>query len=204
MTADRNMRQRNRRKRFAGWTLFYAVVFAVFLLVIFWQARRVNTLEFPRGQLELTTSKTKYTAGDTVTYTIKNGLSTSVKLVSRCPQEPLHVYQWKNNQWARIHDTAKSSVCNGQPNQTVVQSGGSFTGNYKNWSSLFAKPGIYRLVALANNYTALPYADFQVVAKPKPAIPQIIYKPVYTPVYTPVYIPAPSGGGGDGGGGGDN
>jgi len=46
-----------------------------------------------------------------------------------------------------------------------LAAGTSYTQNFTNWPNLFSKPGIYRLVELATNYTALPYTDFQVVAK---------------------------------------
>ncbi len=199
-------RQRSRKKRLIAWVIVYLLLFAGFLALVIWQSRRVNTLDFPNGQLQLTVSKTKYTAGDTVTYTLKNGLTNAITLVNKCPGEPLHVYEWENNQWVRIHEQASTSVCATQPKLVSIPSGGSLTKNYANWPKLFAKPGIYRLVAFADNYTALPYVDFQVVAKPTPPpAPQVIYKPVYTPVYTPIYIPTvPTGGGDGGGGGGDN
>lgn len=204
MTANQTVRHRNRLKRIVGWIFIYLLIFAAFMAVMYRQAIKVNTLDFPKGQIQVTTSKTKYTVGDTITYTINNGLNKAITLVYNCPQEPLHVYQWVNNTWNRIHDTATAAACAGQPNQFSIPAGGSVTKNYAAWANLFNKPGIFRIVAFADNYTGIPYADFQVVApppKPVPApAPQIIYKPVYTPVYTPIYVPTPTptrDGGGD-------
>jgi len=101
----------------------------------------------------------------------------------------------------RIHDTAAGSACSGQPAQQTVAAGTSYTQNFTNWPNLFSKPGIYRLVELATNYTALPYTDFQVVAKPVSAPVQVQTQTqiIIQKVITPVYITVPSAGG-DGGG----
>ncbi len=201
--------ERNRRKRLTGWIIFYLLVVAIFALTVYLQAQGVNTLNFVNGALQLTTPKTKYTVGDTIGYTLKNSLSQPVTLVNTCPQEPLYVYTWTNNSWVRIHDVAAASVCAGEPKRQTIPVGGSYTQSFANWPHLFQKPGIYRIVGLATNYTALPYADFQVVAKPvAPTPPQIevqIQKQVIIQkVITPVYVPVPSTGGGGGGGSADD
>ncbi len=199
------VRERNKRKRIINWALFYIAVIGFFGYFIYQQAININTLDFAHGTLQLTTPKTKYTVGDSISYTLKNGLSESISLASTCPAEPLFVYEWTNNAWVRIHDTAKASACNGVPAERTIPAGGSYTQNFDNWPNLFGKPGIYRLVAYASNYTAIPYADFQVVAKPvviKPQV-QVQIQTVIQKVITPVYIQVPSSGG-DGGGGGDN
>ncbi len=195
---------KHRTRRIVLTVLFYILLFVAFLFVMYQQANKVNTLEFASGQIELTTSKTKYTVGDTITYTIKNGLNTPITLLFDCPNQPFHVYQWTNNQWVAMTAKAKQSACSNLPNQVKLAPNASLTKNYSAWPKLFNKPGIYRIVAYANNYTALPYADFQVVDKPTPApAPVVIYKPVYTPVYTPIYVQS-SGGDHSSGGGGDN
>lgn len=194
------VRQRNHRKRLFGWIFFYILLFAAFIAVVYLQGEKVNTLQLPNGQIQLTTSKSKYTVGDTVSFSLKNNFSTPIYLVNKCPQEPLHVYQYKNSSWQRIHDQAGANACSNTPAKITIPAGGTVTKNYASWPHLFGGPGIYRLVAYADNYPNIAYADFQVVAPPpKPLAapsPIIIYKPVYTPVYTPIYIPAPSGGGG--------
>lgn len=193
------VRVRNRRKRLVGWAAFYACLVASFLGLVMWQSRRVNTLDFQPGKLQISVSKTKYNLGETVNYTVTNKLGSPVTLINDCPQEPLHVYEWKNSSWIRVHSTADVGVCVNLPKQTILPTNGSITGNYANWPNLFDHAGIYRLVALANNYTELPYADFQVIAPTKSTVQiqtqtQIIYQPVYTPVY--ITVPAPGGGGG--------
>lgn len=199
------IRERNKRKRLVGWIFLYLLVIGIFASTVYWQAKRVNILDFASGTLQLTTSKTKYTVGDTISYTLKNNLGQPITFANTCPQEPLFVYTWTNNSWVRIHDTAATSACTHEPKERTIPAGGSYTQNFKNWPNLFNKPGIYRIVGLATNYTALPYADFQVVAKP--VAPQVQVQTrtqiVIQKVITPVYITVPSSGG-DGGGGGDN
>lgn len=191
------IRERNKRKRLVGWILIYMLLVTGLGFIIYWQASRVNTLGFASGQLQLTTSKTKYTVGDTVSYTLKNDLNQPLTFTNTCPQEPLYVYSWNNISWVRIHDTASAAACASEPKQQTIPAGGSYTQNFSKWPKTFNKPGIYRLVVLATNYTALPYTDFQVVAKPvKPKI-QTQIQVIIQKVITPIYITVPSNGGGD-------
>lgn len=200
---------KNRLKSLIGWSVFYLLLFSGFLWFVYNQSAKINTLELPQGQIQLTTSRVKYTVGDPISYTITNGLPGAISLVNNCPRQPLHVYRWDDTAkvWTRLQATAATPTsCSAQPPRTAIAPGKSITANYNAWPKLFSQPGIYRLVALADNYNGLAYADFEVVApppKPLPApVPIIIYKPVPVPVYTPIYVPAPRDGGG--GGGGDN
>lgn len=186
------IRERNRRKRLIGWVVFYLSLIMTFIAVVYWQAGSVSTFNFASGTLQLTTSKTRYTVGDTVRYTLKNGLSQPVTFVNSCPQEPLYIYSWIKNSWVRIHDTARRSTCVGQPKQHTIPAGGSYTQSFADWPKLFDKPGIYRIVGLATNYTALPYADFQVISKSN--APQTQTQIIIQKIITPIYIPVPSGG----------
>ncbi len=198
---SKDYKQKNRIRRILGWVVIYIAIFIVFLLVVYNQSKGVNTLQFPTGTIGITTSKLKYTVGDKVTYTIKNNLINSITIMDHCPNLPLHVYQWTNYQWNNINLSTKSVNCTSNKN-IIIGSNQSKTFNFDNWPSLFNKPGIYRIVAYADNYPALPYADFEIVDKPTSLTPQIIYKPVYTPVYTPIYVPTPKTSGSDGGGSG--
>lgn len=203
MTQDSTLttiRDRNKYKRLVGWILIYMLLIGGFVLIVYWQASRVNTLNFASGQLQLTTSKTSYTVGDKISYTLKNGLNHRITFLNVCPQEPLYAYSWINNSWVRIHDTATASACASHPKQRTIPAGGSYTQSFANWPKLFNKPGIYRIVGLATNYTALPYTDFRVVAKPVVPTPIIQTRTqiIIQKVITPIYIPVPStGGGGD-------
>lgn len=201
----RNIR-RKRAVKLVEWIIFYTLLIVTFMLFIYMQANDVNTLGFSSGQINLTTSKNKYTVGDSIAYTIKNNLSVPIVITSACPVEPLHIYKWSNGQWTRVHNTASATTCNSLPAQQSLAPGTSLTRTFDGWKNLFAQPGIYRVVALATNYTSLPYADFQVVSPPPAPIkvqappPQIIYQQVYTPIYVPVPSGGGTGGVGDGGG----
>jgi hypothetical protein len=182
------IRERNKRKRLVGWIVFYLLLIGVFAFAVYWQTKRINTLDFASGTLQLATSKTKYTVGDTISYTLKNGLSEPITFTNTCPQEPLYIYSWTNNSWVRTHDMATASACAGEPNQRTIPGGGSYTQTFAKWPNLFNKPGIYRIVGLATNYTALPYADFQVIAQPvtQKTQTQIIIQRIITPIYITV------------------
>lgn len=192
-----------RYKRVLLWAIVYAGIMALVGVIVLKQARRVNTLDFASGKLSLTVTKQKYTVGDTVGYTINNQLSAPITLLDLCPQEPLHVYAWKDNAWQRAHASATDATKCAANKQRTIAAGASVSGDYANWSSLFSNPGIYRIVLLASNYDGLAYADFQVAPKPTVAAtpaPQVIYQQVYTPVYTPVYIPVQGSTGSSNGG----
>ncbi len=190
------IRERNRRKRLFGWVAIYILLVLGFAFVVYRQASTVNTLNFASGKLSLTTSKTKYTVGDEIGYTLKNGLSVPIVLTNNCPQEPLYVYSWNNSSWVRIHDKAANSTCAGKPSQVTIAANGTYTQTFADWPNLFKKPGIYRIASFASNYTAIPYADFQVVAKP--VAPETQTQIVIQKVITPIYITVPSSGGGGG------
>lgn len=196
--APQTVHQRNKRKRLVGWIFFYILLVGGFVYLFYSQASRVNTLQFDSGQLQLTTSKVTYTVGDSVGYTIKNNLGHAISFENACPQEPLYVYSWENNAWVRIHDTAAMSACANPAKQTTIQPGASYDASFDNWPNLFKKPGIYRIAVLATNYTAIPYADFLVEAKP--VAPQTKTQIIIQKVITPIYIQVPTAGGGGGGG----
>lgn len=196
MTNVQKIHQRNRFKRLGVWIAIYLLVFGIFLAVILHQSSRVNTLGFAAGQIGLTVSNAKYTVGQTVDFTIINQLDKPITLVENCPNAPLHVYQWESNQWVSIHSTSTTIICSNQLGRIVIQPNATYKGNYSNWPQLFAKPGIYRLVAFADNYTSLPYVDFEVVAKPTPVTPTVIIQQVFTPIYLTAPTDHSGGGGG--------
>ncbi len=187
--------KRNQHKRLVNWSIFYAIVAILFIVFFVKQIDKVNTLNFASGQLGLSMSKIKYTVGDSISFTITNNFSVPITLVDKCPKPWLHVYSYNNGSWNQISANAPASYCSTQPSNLVLKPHESITKNYDQWSSLFTNPGIYRVVAFAENYNGLAYADFQVVAKivNVQVAPVVIYKPVYTPIY----IPVQSSGGGD-------
>lgn len=196
------IRVRNKRKRLVGWVVLYLLLTLSFVFAVYWHAKHVNTLNFASGEMQLTTSKTKYTVGDTISYTLKNVLNQPITFINTCPNEPLYVYSWTNNSsWVRIHDVSVASACVGEPKQRTIAAGKSYTQNFTKWPNLFNKPGLYRIVGLATNYTALPFTDFEVVAKPIPPAIQVQVQTrtqvIIQKVITPVYITVPSSGGGD-------
>lgn len=202
MNNERLTFKKNRLKRIIIWVIVYLLIFIFFLFIVILQSSNVNTLQFPAGQIELTTNKYKYYTGETISYTITNKLENKIELLNHCPNEPLHIYEWLNYSWKRV--LAKSSQPCTSNKPIIIQPNKSYTNNLNNFASLFKKPGIFRIVAYADNYTSLPFADFIIISKSNPIQPQIIYKPVYTPVYTPIYVRSPSGGDGSSKTGGDN
>lgn len=191
---------KNHNRRLIAWSLLYLILVVVFLIAFLTQIMKVNTLQIPSGYLQIVSQKTKYTVGDTVSFSLLNGYNTPIQLYNKCPKPWLHIYQFKNQVWNQISAIANITQCASEPQSLTIAPHKSITENYSLWPKLFNSPGIYRLVVFASNDPTLAYTDFQVVAKQvilSAPSPVVIYKPVYTPVYTPVYVPT---GGGDGGG----
>lgn len=130
MTATR---KNPRIKRLIEWIIFYVLVIVTFLMFIYMQAKDVNTLGFTTGQIDLTTSKSKYTVSDSISYTITNNLASSIVIDSSCPSEPLHIYKWDNSTWTRIHDTASITACGAIPTQQSLVPGTSVTRTFDAW-----------------------------------------------------------------------
>lgn len=183
MSISQSGRARNQRKRFIGWAMFYMLVFGAFLVFVYGQGRQIPTYALPDGQITLRTSKTMYAVGDNITYSITNGLNSSITFVNRCPQQPLHVYQWQNGAWSNIQDVSDAANCAEQPARITIAANSTYTDSYAKWPKLFQTAGIYRIVAYTTNYASIPYADF-IVASPSQntSTPTIIYQPIYIPV----------------------
>ena len=188
MSVPLSMQKRKRNNRFVRWAIFYLLVFGAFLAFVYAQGRQIPTYALPDGRITLSTDKTMYAAGDTVSFSIANGLNSPITLVNNCPQEPLHVYQWQNGSWTSIHDTSDAANCRTQPARVTIAAQRTYTTTYARWPALFRAAGIYRIVAFTTNYADLPYADF-IVANPSHS------SPAPTIIYQPIYIPIPSTGG---------
>ncbi len=171
------------------WVSFYLVLFAIVgvLVVGVYAENKENTL--PSGHVELTLNKKKFQVGEEIQFTVTNKFPATVYVKNNCPTEPLEAYKWDNNKWIAIHDqvTTKSSLCYTQPRNIAVPANGSLTYSYSDWKSLFAKPGVYRVVMVIDHYKDLPFQDF-VVMEPVPPAPEPV-PPAPEPV--PVVEPAP-------------
>lgn len=159
------------------------LVFGAFLVFVYGQGRQIPIYALPDGQITLRTNKTMYAVGETVTYSIVNGLSSPITLVNKCPQQPLHVYQWQNGAWVSIQDISDTVSCTDQPTPITIAANNTYTATYAKWPTLFHAAGIYRIVAYTTNYAELPYADF-IVGSPSQSTstPNVIYKPIYIPL----------------------
>ncbi len=188
---DQGLQSRRRLRRILAWSIFYLLLLAVFGYNIYHNIMSVNTKIIPSGRIDLTASQLQYTVGNKIQVTLKNGLTSSITLNGKCPQEPLNVYRWENNLWTRVHSTVDAKACAAQSKQTVIPPNGTYNISYADWSQLFATPGIYRIAALADNYNGVAYTDFDVVAPPAPVAAPTI-QTVYQTVYTPIYIQTPA------------
>lgn len=182
-------------KRFSrvAWLLFWAALLSLLAYGFYQVVGNIQMRSLPSGQIQLSVPYSKYLVGETITFTIKNNYNSAVYLINDCPSEPLNVYRQENGAWVRIHDTASITDCPTENRQIEVAANGSVNGSFAPWHNLFNTPGKYRVVAYVEYYDALPYQDFEIVAKyvpaPKPAVSTPVL-PAYSQQTTQTTSPA--------------
>ncbi len=159
-----------KNKKFSrlAWLAFYTLVAIALIIVAVVISGEFKTRSIPIGDISLSVPYSKYVVGEDITFTVKNGYNSPIYVTNTCPGEPLNVYKWVDNKWSRIHDKASLKDCPDQTRNIEVAANSSVSGDFKAWPNLFNSPGKYRVVAYVEYYDALPYRDFEVIAKPVP------------------------------------
>lgn len=172
MRLNRELRTKTMVIRFhILWVIFYVALFSGFIYLSAKVYNEHNEDKLPSGHIVLSVGKTKYQLNDKITFKIQNNFPNTIYVINNCPEEPLNVYRWENNEWKQIHDTAKdkNSNCYKQPRQIAIGARSSIEYDFEDWPNLFKKPGVYRLVMKLDHYDDLPYQDF-VILKPAKVI----------------------------------
>ena len=151
------------------WVAFYDVLLIMIAGFIGYLYHEHSEDQLPAGHVELTVSKTSYQPGEVVQFSIKNNFPTTIYTTNRCPEEPLDVYTWQDDNWHQIHDTAVQGQadCFTQPRNVALKAGQTITYSFKDWPHLFANPGVYRIVLHIDHYNDLPFQDFKVLEAPQ-------------------------------------
>jgi len=149
------------------WAIVYAVIIIGSLGALYFVGNKIATHSIPVGDVQLSVPYSKYLVGESVTFTLHNGFNSTIYVINNCPDEPLEVYRQENNTWVRIHDKAAIGDCSSDQRQIAVTANSSISGTYEAWKNLFSTPGKYRIVAYVEYYNALPYQDFEIIAKPE-------------------------------------
>lgn len=148
------------------WACIYLLIIVGFVFGMYAAATRIRTHTLPVGQVQLTTPYSKYLAGETVSFTLKNNYNSPIYIINNCPSEPLEVYKQEGSLWVRQHDQAAISDCHIEQRQVIVPANGVVNGTFAPWHNLFSQPGKYRVVAFVEYYNALPYQELEVIAQP--------------------------------------
>lgn len=148
------------------WAIVYMAIVVLFIFGMFEAAARIRTHTLPVGQVQLKIPYSKYLVGEAISFTITNDYNSSIYVTNNCPAEPLAVYRLENGSWIRQHDQASLSDCPNQQRQISVPAKGEVSGSFAPWHNLFARTGKYRVVAYVEHYHALPYQEFEIIAKP--------------------------------------
>jgi uncharacterized membrane protein len=149
------------------WAIVYAVIIVGTLTSFYYIGNKIATHTIPVGDVQLSVPYSKYLVGESVTFTLHNGFNSTIYVINNCPDEPLEVFRQENNTWVRIHDKAAIGDCSSNERQIAVTANSSISGTYEAWKNLFSTPGKYRIVAYVEYYNALPYEDFEIIAKPE-------------------------------------
>ena len=148
------------------WVLIYIIILSAVIYLAVLAATEIRVHVIPSGSVQLSLPYSKYVAGETIGFSIKNNYNSSIYLTNSCPVEPLAVYYKQDGNWVRQHDFASEDSCSDEQRQVSVNPGGTVNGNFDAWPNLFAQPGQYRIVAFVEYYNSLPYQDIEVIAKP--------------------------------------
>lgn len=154
-----------------AWAVFYVSLMTGALFLLYSIGQTLVSRTIPAGNIKLSVTKQHYKMGEAVQFTIKNNFTSQVYVNNACPEEPLLVYKWDGRQWTGVHKTIAKSLCKDQKRQIVIAAHESTEGSYVLWQELFNTPGLYRIVAVVNNYNGLPFADFEVMKPPPTAEP---------------------------------
>ncbi len=149
------------------WAIVYVVLLVGVTIGLFAAGSQIRTHTIPVGGIGLTVPYSKYLVGENINFTIKNNFNSAIYVVNKCPSEPLSVFKQENGVWVPIHDTATEGGCSDESRRVSVPANSTTTGSFAAWPHLFDTPGKYRIVALVEYYNALPYQDFEVIAKPE-------------------------------------
>lgn len=172
MRLNRELRTKKMNIRFHTlWTLFYVVLFSVFIYISVRAYNKHNENSLPSGHIVLSVGKKEYQLKEKITFKIENNFPNTIYVNNNCPEEPLNVFKYEDNKWKQIHDTAKdkNSNCYKQPRQIAIGANSSIKYDFEDWPNLFKNPGVYRLVMKLDHYKDMPFEDF-VILKPAKVI----------------------------------
>ncbi len=155
-----------RRFRIA-WAIFYVIGSLVLLACLYVLAMTIQTHSVPSGQVRLSVPYSRYVVGEPITFTLTNDFNSAIYVTNNCPAEPLSVYRQDSaGIWERLHDQAALGDCPSEDRLIEISAFHSQQGSFAAWHNLFTRPGKYRIVAYVEYYNAMPYQDFEVIAKP--------------------------------------
>lgn len=125
---------------------------------------KYNEHRLPTGNIELTVDKLSYQLGETVSFTVTNHFPVPVFVTNQCPNEPLSVYRWNNEEWVQLHAVAQDdSECYTQERNVAIPSEATRSYDFSDWEDLFSSPGVYRIAASIDHYADIPFQDFVIL-----------------------------------------
>lgn len=152
-----------------SWVIFYILLIASLVSVAIYFYNKHDDDILPPGNIELKVSKERYQPGEVVKFSVTNHFPSTIHVPNSCPEEPLNVYKWNNDEWVQIHDQAKDkdSTCYRQPRRVAIEAESTLQYDYSDWPNLFANPGVYRIVMEVEHYENYPFQDFVILEKRK-------------------------------------
>lgn len=131
---------------------FLVIFLALNLIVSIFFKPGQDQNELKAGEIGMTLSKKDFDLYDLVSVDIKNNTTQAITIKNECPQEPLEVFKYENNEWKQVAAPAPIH-CEGTTD-TVIQPQEKSTIHYTYWNhALFGEIGRYKIKATFNDKT---------------------------------------------------
>lgn len=139
----------------------------------------------PTGEITIKADKTEYGRGAQVIVKIENKSLANIVIPSECPGEPLDVFVYKDNQWAKKEAKTAAPCIDANAKPLEIATNATVTVNYAEWNhALFDENGRYKIsfkTTVDNKEKIIESSDFAVV---DPSLFRVLWlRGFYQPIY---------------------
>lgn len=179
------------------------VLLAIASFFLFMSGTKSQPNVADQNEISIITDRTAYTRGQIVKITIKNNTNEAIAIKNDCPQEPLDVYFYENNEWGKREALSKIDCKeNNMEGDWNIDPQKKLNIDYNFWNhELFDQLGRYqiRLTTSLNNEEKTIISNEFTLEKEgflKALWTEAFYRPIYnTLIFFVKYLPANSLGG---------
>lgn len=117
----------------------------------------------PADAIDIIMARDKYKVGEEIYFAVQNRTDKTLKIENECPEEPMDIYYWRNEEWEHMKATA-DIIC--KPGQEDIEIGPYElkASSFMPWEkALFRSPGKYKLKLEIVGYKSYFEKEFEVV-----------------------------------------